>query len=141
MQSRPSVRVTPNDPTLPAFPRDAAHVLMLDDDAGLLALARRILVRAGHRVSAVADSDSAYAIVRDDRPDLLLIDYQLGGPETGLDFFRRVADDLRPIPAILLTGFTDESRVIEALRAGVADVVPKTGAFLDYMPEAVARVL
>ncbi|RKP54831.1 response regulator [Pararobbsia silviterrae] len=118
-----------------------AHVLMLDDDAGLLELARRILARAGHRVSAVADSDSAYAIVRDDRPDLLLIDYQLGGPETGLEFFRRVVDHLRPMPAILLTGFTDESRVIEALRAGVADVVPKTGAFLDYLPEAVARVL
>ena len=120
---------------------DVAHVLLLDDDEGLLALARRILSRAGHRVSAVADTESAYAIVRDDRPDLLLIDYQLGGMETGLDFFRRIADDLRPIPAILLTGYTDESRVIEALRAGVADVVPKTGAYLDYMPEAATRVL
>ncbi|CAM2145306.1 histidine kinase [Pararobbsia alpina] len=121
--------------------RGTAHVLLLDDDEGLLTLARRILVRAGHRVSAVADTEAAYAVVRDDRPDLLLIDYQLGGPETGLDFFRRIAGDGRPMPAILLTGFTDESRVIEALRAGVADVVPKTGAYLDYMPEAVSRVL
>jgi signal transduction histidine kinase len=118
-----------------------AHILLLDDDAGLRTLARRILTRAGHRVSAVAEAESARAIVLHDRPDLLLLDYQLGGTETGLEFFRRLASETQPIPAILLTGFTDESRVIEALRAGVVDVVPKTGAYLDYMPEAVSRVL
>jgi len=119
----------------------AAHILLLDDDEGLRALARRILTRAGHRVSAVAEAESARAIVLHDRPDLLLLDYQLGGTETGLEFFRRLVREAAPIPAILLTGFTDESRVIEALRAGVVDVVPKTGAYLDYMPEAVSRVL
>jgi signal transduction histidine kinase len=119
----------------------AAHILLLDDDEGLRTLARRILTRAGHRVSAVAEAESARAIVLHDRPDLLLLDYQLGGAETGLEFFRRLAREAAPIPAILLTGFTDESRVIEALRAGVVDVVPKTGAYLDYMPEAVSRVL
>jgi PAS domain S-box-containing protein len=31
--------------------------------------------------------------------------------------------------------------VIEALRAGVSDVVPKSGDYLDYLPEAVERVL
>jgi signal transduction histidine kinase len=118
-----------------------AHILLLDDDEGLRTLARRILTRAGHRVSAVAEAESARAIVLHDRPDLLLLDYQLGGAETGLEFFRRLASETQPIPAILLTGFTDESRVIEALRAGVVDVVPKTGAYLDYMPEAVSRVL
>jgi signal transduction histidine kinase len=126
--------------TAPA-PVEAAHILLLDDDEGLRTLARRILMRAGHRVSAVADAESARAIVVADRPDLLLLDYQLGGAETGLEFFRRLAREAAPIPAILLTGFTDESRVIEALRAGVVDVVPKTGAYLDYMPEAVTRVL
>ncbi|ADJ63992.1 two component sensor histidine kinase protein [Herbaspirillum seropedicae SmR1] len=32
-------------------------------------------------------------------------------------------------------------RIIEALRAGVADVLPKTSDYLDHLPEAVARVL
>lgn len=74
-------------------------------------------------------------------PDVLVLDYQLDGAETGLDFFRRLrAEDVR-VPAILVTGFTDESRVIAALRAGVSDVVPKSGDYLDYLPEAVARVL
>jgi DNA-binding NarL/FixJ family response regulator len=63
-----------------------------------------------------------------------VLDYQLDGPETGLDFFRRLRAEGIRIPAILVTGFTDESRVIEALRAGVSDVVPKSGDYLDYLP-------
>ncbi len=70
-----------------------------------------------------------------------MLDYQLNGAETGLDFFRRLRAEGVRIPAILVTGFTDESRVIEALRAGVSDVVPKSGDYLDYLPEAVERVL
>src|SRR6185369_12030125 len=45
------------------------------------------------------------------------------------------------LPAILLTGFSDEGKVIEALRAGVRDVVPKVGDYLEYLPHAAARVL
>ena len=76
-----------------------------------------------------------------DRPDLLVLDYQLESTETGLDFFRRLRREGVTLPAILVTGFTDESRVIEALRAGISDVVPKSGDYLDYLPEAVERVL
>ncbi|KAG0163231.1 hypothetical protein DFQ30_000504, partial [Apophysomyces sp. BC1015] len=45
------------------------------------------------------------------------------------------------LPAILCTGFADESCVIEALRSGVADVVPKAPDYLDYLPQAIERVL
>lgn len=118
-----------------------AHVLVVDDDEGILRLARKSLVRAGARVDTCTRVADARALLASDRPNVLVLDYQLDGAETGLDFFRRLrADDVR-VPAILVTGFTDESRVIAALRAGVSDVVPKSGDYLDYLPEAVARVL
>jgi PAS domain S-box-containing protein len=114
----------------------AAYVLVVDDDEGILRLARKSLQRAGCRVV-----ESARERISSGEPDLLVLDYQLSGPETGLDFFRRLRAEGVRIPAILVTGFTDESRVIEALRAGVSDVVPKSGDYLDYLPEAVERVL
>ncbi|HEV3428418.1 MAG TPA: response regulator [Paraburkholderia sp.] len=118
-----------------------AHVLVVDDDEGILRLARKSLVRAGARVDTCSSVAEASAVLAARTPDVLVLDYQLDGAETGLDFFRRLrADDVR-VPAILVTGFTDESRVIAALRAGVSDVVPKSGDYLDYLPEAVARVL
>ncbi|MCG5073776.1 hybrid sensor histidine kinase/response regulator [Paraburkholderia tagetis] len=118
-----------------------AHVLVVDDDEGILRLARKSLVRAGARVDTCMGVGEARAVLAARTPDVLVLDYQLDGAETGLDFFRRLrAEDVR-VPAILVTGFTDESRVIAALRAGVSDVVPKSGDYLDYLPEAVARVL
>ena len=118
-----------------------AHVLVVDDDEGILRLARKSLARAGASVDTCTGVGEARAVLAARTPDVLVLDYQLDGAETGLDFFRRLrAEDVR-VPAILVTGFTDESRVIAALRAGVSDVVPKSGDYLGYLPEAVARVL
>ncbi|HXZ07680.1 MAG TPA: response regulator, partial [Paraburkholderia sp.] len=107
----------------------------------ILLLARKSLERAGARVATCATVERAGELIRTETPDLLVLDYQLDSAETGLDFFRRLRAQGVDIPAILVTGFTDESRVIEALRAGVSDVVPKSGDYLDYLPEAVERVL
>jgi PAS domain S-box-containing protein len=119
----------------------AAYVLVVDDDEGILRLARKSLERAGCRVAVCSRIETARERLVSGGPDLLVLDYQLSGPETGLDFFRRLRAEGVRVPAILVTGFTDESRVIEALRAGVSDVVPKSGDYLDYLPEAVERVL
>ncbi len=119
----------------------AAHVLVLEDDDGLLALATRVLRKQGHRVTATADAVSALAAVQQERPDLLIVDYHLQALETGLDFFRQLRARGLDIPAIMVSGVSDDARIIEALRAGVADVLPKTSDYLDYLPAAVERLL
>jgi PAS domain S-box-containing protein len=124
----------------------AAHVLILDDDEGIIRLARRALERAGHRVTPALSAADASRVLHESPtpPDLLILDYQLNTPHTGLDFFRDLRAAGGPavdIPAILVTGFSDESKIIEALRAGIADVIPKAGDYFGYLPEAVDRVL
>jgi signal transduction histidine kinase len=121
------------------------HALVVDDDVGLLRLASRSLARAGYRVSIAANTAEARAATEGDTPygmpDVLVVDYALGGPETGLDFLRALRASGLALPAILCTGFADEARVVEAMRSGVADVVPKSEGYLDYLPEAIERVL
>ncbi|KAG0162207.1 hypothetical protein DFQ30_002664, partial [Apophysomyces sp. BC1015] len=95
----------------------AAHVLVLDDDEGILLLAARALRRAGYRVSAYSTVQRALDCIDDPLPDLLVLDYRLNTPQTGLDFFRGLVARGIKLPAILATGFSDESRIIEALRA------------------------
>ena len=108
--------MTPEVSTLPA-----AYVLVVDDDEGILRLARKSLERAGCRVAICAGVEAARERLAAGSPDLLVLDYQLSGPETGLDFFRRLRAEGVRIPAILVTGFTDESRVIEQLHQPECD--------------------
>ena len=119
----------------------SAHALFIDDDEGLLRLASRSLTRAGYRVGTAASTAAAREALAAELPDVIVVDYSLGSAETGLDFLRALRVQGLVLPAILCTGFADEARVIEALRSGVADVVPKSEGYLEYLPEAIERVL
>ena len=119
----------------------SAHALFIDDDEGLLRLAARSLTRAGYRVGTAASTAAAREALDAELPDVIVVDYSLGTAETGLDFLRALRVQGLALPAILCTGFADEARVIEALRSGVADVVPKSEGYLEYLPEAIERVL
>lgn len=119
----------------------SAHVLILDDDEGLCHLARKRLERAGYQVSCALNTTDAQQRIDAALPDVLVLDYDLKAGQTGLDFFRTLMQRGLTLPAILVTGFTDESRVTEALRSGMADLLPKTGDYLDYLPAAVTRLV
>ncbi|RKP46624.1 response regulator [Pararobbsia silviterrae] len=121
--------------------RDAVRVLLVDDDEGLLRLASRALQRCGHAVTTAATIARAKEAIDASVPDVIVVDYQLDGMTTGLEFLRALRARGLHIPAVLATGFADEKRVIEALRAGVGDVVPKTPDYFDFLPEAIDRVL
>ena len=119
----------------------STDVLILDDDVGLCHLAKKRLERAGYRVATAQDIPTAQHHIDTAPPDVLVLDYDLQSAQTGLDFVRALAQQGVTLPAILVTGFTDESRVTEALRSGVADMLQKTGDYLDYLPAAVSRVM
>ncbi|HTJ93161.1 MAG TPA: response regulator [Pararobbsia sp.] len=135
------VRTGGGDPARPTSLLEAVHVLLVDDDEGLLRLASRALQRCGHYVTTAATIARAHEAIEESAPDVIVVDYQLDGVETGLEFLRALRARGLNFPAVLATGFADEKRVIEALRAGVGDVVPKTTDYFDFLPEAIDRVL
>ena len=118
-----------------------ATVLVVEDDEGIAELERGRLEEAGYRVVVAGTAEAAFAALTTQPVDLVLLDYRLPGGRDGLNFYARLkAAGLDP-PVILVTGFSDEATVIRALRAGVRDFVTKSAEYLDYLPEAVGRVL
>ncbi len=118
-----------------------ARVIVVDDDEGVLTLERRALQRAGYEIVAVTTADAALGAASSQPLDVMVIDYRLGGPMSGIDVYRQLRARGIDIPTILVTAFSDEQRILEALRAGFRDVVPKTTGYLEYLPAAIARVL
>jgi PAS domain S-box-containing protein len=128
-------------PTFAAAATAAATVLIVEDDPGIAELERGRLEEAGYHSRVAATAEEALDEVRRGDIDLVLLDYRLPGGVDGLDFYARVKAAGYDLPVILVTGFGNEATVIQALRIGVRDFVTKSVEYLDYLPEAVGRVL
>lgn len=116
-------------------------VLILEDDPGVSRLQSRSLERSGYAVATSGTTEEALKKIQAGGIDLIVLDYGLPGSLNGVEFYRRLQTDGYDLPAILVTGFSDEARLIEALRAGVRDFLPKTADFIDFLPPTVERVM
>lgn len=116
-------------------------ILIVEDDPGIAELEQIQLERAGFRTVLAATAAQALTVLRCERVVLVLLDNQLPGGQDGLELFSEMRTLGFAQPVILVTGYSDEATAIRALRAGVSDFVTKTTEFLDYLPEAVERVL
>lgn len=122
-------------------PVPRARILVVEDDAGMARLQQKRLERAGHSVAVAQAAEAALKTIADEGADLMLIDYRLSGRQTGLEFFLDLKAGGYDLPTILVTGFSNETLVIEALRAGIRDFVTKSPEYIEYLPEAVDRTL
>ena len=119
---------------------DPPLILVVDDEAGTATLQRRRLQRAGFLVKVAADVEDAMTVLAAGPVDLILMDYRLGAT-SGLDLNRRIKAAGFDVPVILVSGALSDTTVIEALRAGVRDVVIKNVDYLEHLPDTVRGVL
>jgi diguanylate cyclase (GGDEF)-like protein/PAS domain S-box-containing protein len=116
-------------------------IVVVEDDTMIATLERKRLERAGYRVATSSTAEDAFARIAQGGADLIILDYSLSDGVTGLDFYEKLKAAGHDIPVIMVTGLSDEGTIIKALRAGVRDFVTKSLKYLDYLPEAVERVL
>ena len=109
-------------------------VLVVDDEARIVQLARDYLEHAGFAVLTAADGPSALETVRRRHPDLVVLDIGLPGLD-GLDVTRELRRD-SAIPIVMLTARDDELDKLLGLELGADDYLTK-----PFSPrELVARV-
>jgi DNA-binding response OmpR family regulator len=109
-------------------------ILVVDDEPKIVELARDYLEHAGFAVVTANDGQAALDAVRNQRPDLLVLDLGLPGLD-GLEVTRRLrqAGDL---PIVMLTARDDELDKLLGLELGADDYLTK-----PFSPrELVARV-
>ena len=101
-------------------------ILVVEDEAAIRDLLAANLQRAGYKVMTAGDVPQAEALVRESRPDLVLLDWVLPGIP-GLTFARRLRGDQRTkdISIVLLSARAEEQDKVTALESGADDYVTK----------------
>jgi DNA-binding response OmpR family regulator len=109
-----------------------AFLLVVDDDARVCDLLRRLLVRAGHSVACATGGEEALAALRDRSPDLVILDWMMPGLD-GMGVLKRLrADPATAGTAVMVYTASDDPQVArDATRLGALDCVQKVGRFND----------
>lgn len=87
-------------------------ILVVDDDADILATSRIILESHGYEVRTAASGREATELLALRKPDLMLLDVMMGTDTEGFDLAFRLREDpeYKDLPIIMLTAFLDKVR-------------------------------
>ena len=106
------------------------HILVIEDDAEVRRVIVESLESAGHSVRSAASGEEGLVLMRQARPDLLMVDYAMPGMN-GAQVIAQVRSMDGATPILLSTGYAD--------MAEVARVLPSTSILLK--PFDVAALL
>ena len=99
------------------------HILLVDDEPGIVTALRPALRAVGHEVTVATDGNAALAAITLADPDVVLLD--LGLPDMdGKAVIRKVRES-SAIPIIVISARHQESEKIAALDEGADDYVDK----------------
>lgn len=108
------------------FPPPPAEVLLVDDDEIYCEMLGIMLEEVGLRVTLADSGETALAAMRNRRPDIVLLDYNmpgLGGEGTLRQM--KVDPDLRNVPVIMLSAAGTREVMLGTNRAGAAGFIVK----------------
>ena len=108
---------------------EGLKVLIVDDNQHMRAIVAAILKSAdGRHVREASHGGHALAILKDWPADIAIVDFQMA-PMDGLELTRRLRDPTTSanpyLPIIMMTGFAERQRVMEARDAGVSEFLVK----------------
>lgn len=101
-------------------------ILIVDDEAPIRDMLRLALEMADYRCLEADNAQDAHALVVDNKPDLILLDWMMPGT-SGIDLARRLKKDelTADIPIIMLTAKGEEDNKIQGLEVGADDYITK----------------
>ncbi len=117
-------------------------IIVIDDDTETLDVLDTFLTSLGHQVVTTTNSVDGLKIIAKEIFDLVLLDIKL--PERdGIEVLKEIKQMDRNLPVVMITGYKEAEKVIEAFRNGAMDCLLKPFNF-DYiknnvLPQIVER--
>ena len=82
-----------------------SRILVVDDDPEFVEITRMILESEGYEIVSASDGKQAMETMREDKPDLVLLDVMMSSVLDGLNVCHEMHDDpdLRDVPIIMVS--------------------------------------
>ncbi len=112
-------------------------ILVVDDEEEAADALKAFLTARGYQVYTAGDGLKAIAVVRDTKPQVVLLDIVMPG-KGGIDTLKEIRRIDRNIKVIMVTAVADEEIAKLAIELGAADYMTKPVDF-DYLKAAVLK--
>jgi len=114
--------------------KDKPKILIIEDDTDLVAALKKILESKDYNVIAAFDPDDGTVKLKDENPDLIILDVMFGsrGESKGFDFAQnlRLDKDHSSVPVLMLTAINTEKPVFKFSPDTDGEYLP-VDSFLD----------
>jgi two-component system phosphate regulon response regulator PhoB len=112
----------------------SARIVIADDEPDLLRLVSITLTRHGYEVLPATAGDAALALIKQERPDMAILDISMPGM-TGLEVMRAMAGDpdTAHIPVLILSASGQAANVLAGGELGVRSYVLKPFSPIDLI--------
>ena len=116
--------VRPAQPVEATIGSATGRIYLVDDDDQVRGAIRAVLEDAGRVVETFSSCEAFLALFQPETDARLLIDAYLPGM-SGLELLQKLRADGRALPAIMITGDSDVSMAVKAVKAGASDFIEK----------------
>jgi two-component system, OmpR family, phosphate regulon response regulator PhoB len=112
-------------------------ILIVEDEVAIVTLLRYNLEKEGYAVVATGNGDEAVNMVKEHRPDIVVLDWMLPGM-TGVEICKQIRwnQDIKNTPVIMLSARGEEGDRIRGLDSGADDYMVKPFS----PPELISRI-
>ena len=101
-------------------------LLVVDDVQTNVLLLKALLGKEGYGILVANNGQEALEVIRNENPDLILLDVMMPGMD-GMSFAKKIKSDklLSRIPIIFLTALDDTQSIVNGFKLGVGDFISK----------------
>mgnify|MGYP001596533883 CR=1 FL=1 len=97
-----------------------AKIAIIDDDPDILDASSLVLTSKGHEVITASNPDDGYKIVKDQSPDLIILDVMMNEPDDGFFLAQKFRKEKVKVPIIMYTSISKTT----GMDFGKSDLVP-----------------
>ena len=97
-----------------------AKIAIIDDDPDIIDASSLVLTSKGHEVITANNPDDGYKIVKENSPDLIILDVMMNEPDDGFFLAQKFRKDKITTPIIMYTSVSKTT----GIEYGVNEMVP-----------------